>query len=111
MDALESLHNANEDPTQGTLAGYSLAAGCIFSRPQNDNLLFYQLDPTRGLVKQVGSIDAPYSSFWTISFDGSRLAITDKSVLDGQVMILNLKDATQRNAHFGSLVRHSGLMR
>jgi eukaryotic-like serine/threonine-protein kinase len=92
----ETILDARNDDSVAFECGYSLAAGCIFSRPENGNLLFYQLDPTRGLGKRVGSINAPYGSFWAISLDGSRLAITNKSVLDGQVMILNLKDSTQR---------------
>jgi eukaryotic-like serine/threonine-protein kinase len=92
----ETILDARNDDSVAFECGYTLAAGCIFSRPENGALLFYQLDPLRGVGKQVGSFNAPYRSSWTISFDASRLAITNKGALDDQVMVLNLKDSTQR---------------
>ena len=66
-----------------------------FVRPESVGLRFYQLDAVRGLGKQVGLIQAN-GSYWAPSPDGSRLAITNKRILDGQVMILNLTDFTER---------------
>jgi Tol biopolymer transport system component/predicted Ser/Thr protein kinase len=94
--APETILDARNDDSVAFECGYTPGAGCIFSRQENGVLLFYQLDPLRGLGRQVGSMNAPSRSFWATSFDASRLAITNKSALDGQVMILNLKDSTQR---------------
>jgi serine/threonine protein kinase/Tol biopolymer transport system component len=91
----ETILDARNDDSVAFECGYTPGAGCIFSRQENGVLHFYQLDPLHGLGKQVGSINAPYG-FWAISFDASRLAITNKSALNGQIMILNLKDSTQR---------------
>jgi Tol biopolymer transport system component len=91
----ETILDARNDDSAAYACGYTPGAGCIFSRQENGVLLFYHLDPLRGLGKQVGSVNAPHG-FWAISSDASRLAFTNKSALEGQIMILNLKDSTQR---------------
>jgi len=77
---------------------YSSTAVCILARPEQDRFVFYNLDPVRGLGQQVAAISksSVNQPEWSISPDGSRVAVTDSRTLAGQVRILDLTDSTDR---------------
>jgi Tol biopolymer transport system component len=82
---------------------YSSSARCILARPEQDRLVFYNLDPVRGLGQQAAGTNTSSASqpSWSLSPDGSRIAVTDSRTFAGQVRILNLTNSTD---HVISLV-------
>jgi Tol biopolymer transport system component len=80
--------------------------GVDFNCPlEQDHMAFYKLDPVRGVGKQAAEISTSSASepTWSVSPDGSRVAVTDSRMLAGQVRILNLTNSTD---HVISLVPH-----
>ena len=77
----------------------SSARDCLLSRWEQGQLTFYSLDPIQGQGKQVGTtkMSHPNDLNWSISADGSRIAITSGDQLRGQVRILNLADGAEHN--------------
>jgi Tol biopolymer transport system component len=77
---------------------YSSSAFCVLARQEQDRLVFYNLDPMRGLGQQAAgiSMSAANQASWSISPDGSCVAVTDSRTLAGQVRILNLTNSTDR---------------
>ena len=77
---------------------YSSAALCILSRQKHDRLVFYRLDPIRGLAGQAAVIKLKPQSkpFWSLSPDGSRIAAVTDSTAPAQIQLLDLKDSTNR---------------
>jgi eukaryotic-like serine/threonine-protein kinase len=77
---------------------YSPAASCIFSRLEQDRLVFHYLDPVRGLGQQAGAVrtTATDQPSWGISPDGSRVAVGNRHVVPGQVRILDLRTSAER---------------
>jgi serine/threonine protein kinase/Tol biopolymer transport system component len=95
-----------EEPVDGGAefnCPYSRPASCLLARPQKGRLVFYNLDSVQGLGQQVAGISTSPASepSWSISPDGSWVAVTDSSILDGQVRIHNLTNSTD---HVVSLV-------
>jgi len=50
-------------------------ASCVISRKEKDDLVFYLLDPLRGLGKEVARTHDPIGAVWSISRDGNRIAL------------------------------------
>jgi len=73
----------------------SATAKCVLSRPENDHLDFYQLDPVVGIGKKVGEVDSSHRSNWAVSPDGSLIAVTN-GAFPRQLLLRNLTDSTQR---------------
>ena len=74
---------------------YLSSALCVLSRREHDHLVFYHLNPLYGLEQQVGSISTGPASdpSWSISPDGSRLAVTDSRRVAGQIHIIDLANS------------------
>ena len=71
----------------------SHAAGpCVLSRWENAELIFHALDPIQGEGRELGrtKLGKPEDFEWSVSPDGSRIAITSKDQLREQVRILDL---------------------
>jgi len=74
----------------------SHAGECIVSRSGagKGERAFYTLDPARGLGRQIGQIhccSGPFMSWgWSVSPDGSRLALVDAGVYPGKIQILTV---------------------
>jgi serine/threonine protein kinase/Tol biopolymer transport system component len=72
---------------------------CVLARPQSSRLTFSQLNPVLGLGKQVAAIEVPSTSLWSVSPDGLQLALTSVKALPNQVLLVDLRDSTQRILH------------
>jgi eukaryotic-like serine/threonine-protein kinase len=71
---------------------------CVLSRPENGRIILYQLDWIAGLGKQVATVDpGSFHPYWSISPDGSTLAITKP--IESRILLENLSDSTQRVIH------------
>jgi Tol biopolymer transport system component/predicted Ser/Thr protein kinase len=75
---------------------YSPSSLCVLARREHDRLVFYHLDPWRGLGKQVGEVSSALAndSSWSVSPDGLSLAVTESRRVAGQVQVLDLRDST-----------------
>ena len=70
---------------------------CILSRPEQDYLVFYELDPPRGFGKEIARTPRPMgSSEWSISPDATRLAVAVSNGLH----VVNLRDKTEHDIPF-----------
>jgi Tol biopolymer transport system component len=76
----------------------SSSARCILARLEQDSLVFYNLDPVRGLGQKAAGTNTSSASQpdWSLSPDGSRIAVTDSRTIAGQVRILNLTNSTDQ---------------
>jgi eukaryotic-like serine/threonine-protein kinase len=77
----------------------SPAAKCVLARPDDGRLAFYQMDPMLGLGKKVGEVDSSQPSFWAVSPDGLNIAVTNRKSFPRRVLMLNVRDSTQRLVH------------
>lgn len=68
------------------------SASCVFSRKEQDQLIFYALDPLRGLGKELARIQEPAGE-WSISPEGGRIAVEVKS----GIRIHDLQTKAERN--------------
>lgn len=68
------------------------SATCVFSRKEQDQLIFYALDPFRGLGKEVARIQEPVGK-WSISPEGGRIAAEVKN----GIRVLDLQTRVERN--------------
>ena len=71
-----------------------LGASCLWSRVEENYLVFYSLDPLKGLGKEVARTKEPVSpNGWSVSPEGARIAIVTR---DGP-RILDLRNRAERN--------------
>jgi len=75
---------------------------CLFSRSENDFLIFHELDPIHGLGKELArtKIGLAEGVSWAVSPEGLRIAIMGWSKLRGQVRIFDLRNGSERNLQF-----------
>ena len=75
------------------------ASSCVLSRWEQGELIFYALDPAQGRGKDLArtELGMPAVLDWSISPDGSRVAIASRDQLREQVRILDLRKNTERN--------------
>ena len=95
----EQVLEINGDPGFNFDCSSSSARGCLLSRWEQGQLIFYSLDPVQGQGKQVGAtkLSHPNDLNWSVSADGSRIAITSSDQLKEQVRILDLTDGAEHN--------------
>ena len=77
---------------------------CIFSRGAHGEVDFYALDPVHGQGKELArtKLPQPYDINWSLSSDGSRVAIKSKDQLSGRIRILDLRTGTERDLQLPS---------
>jgi serine/threonine protein kinase len=78
----------------------STATGvCLLSDWEQGQLIFYSLDPVQGQGKKVGAtkMSHPNDLTWSVSADGSRIAIASLDQLRDQVRILDLENGAERD--------------
>ena len=75
-------------------------ASCLFSRREKDALVFYALDPLRGIGKEAGRTREPVGRAWAISPDGARIAIGD----DTGLRLIDLRNGVEHELPSTGLV-------
>jgi Tol biopolymer transport system component len=95
----EQVLEIKGDPSFNFDCPSSSARDCLLSRWEQGQLTFYSLDPVQGQGKQAGATKMPQPNDlnWSVSADGSRIAITSRDQLKAQVRILDLADGTEHN--------------
>ena len=121
---LSLAHGGNSRPTSGRLMRFAASGGlpeqvletpvdpmmwfdcpsrpsnsCIISHGGQGQLIFYALDPIRGQGIEVirTKLEQATNLNWTISPDGSHIAVSSRDQLREQIRILDLRDGTERN--------------
>jgi len=74
--------------------GSSSSARCVVAEQNDHKLVFSWLDPSRGRGDEAGIINDYRSqvAHWSLSPDGSRIAVADAAKDDGPILVLNLAD-------------------
>jgi Tol biopolymer transport system component len=72
---------------------------CVISREEQGQLIFYALDSLRGQGKEIirTKLGQDNDLGWSISPDGSHIAIASGAQLREQIRILDLQNGTERN--------------
>jgi len=91
----EEIMKAPKDDAVAFECPNTATASCILSRPDNGQLAFFQLDPVRGVGRQVGAFQASPAD-WAVSPDGMWIVISDSKPLRGQLLLMKLGTSTQR---------------
>jgi serine/threonine protein kinase len=75
------------------------SSSCVYSRWENNELLFYALDPLAGRSKEIARTSVAWSTLlnWSLSRDGTHIAISSLDRLPEQIRILDLQGHTERN--------------
>jgi Tol biopolymer transport system component/predicted Ser/Thr protein kinase len=79
---------------------------CVLGQQEGKDMVFYSLDPVRGRGQQLGTIEASLSrterpqeilhGYWTVSPDGSRLALVEDIKYNGKIEVLTFRDRAWR---------------
>jgi eukaryotic-like serine/threonine-protein kinase len=95
----EQVLEIKQDPIINFDCPFNPARACLLSRWEQGQLIFYSLDPVQGQGKQASAtkMGHPNDLNWSVSADGSRIAITSSDQLKEQVRILDLGDGTEHN--------------
>ncbi len=77
---------------------------CVLSRRAHGEVVFYALDPVQGQGKELArtKLPQPYDINWSLSSDGSRVAIKSKDQLPGRIRIMDLGKGTERDLQLPS---------
>jgi eukaryotic-like serine/threonine-protein kinase len=77
----------------------SSTSSCLLSRWEQGQLRFYALDPLQGQGKEVAStkLGTPTHLDWSVSSDGSAIAIASQDQLHGLVRILDSSNGRERD--------------
>ena len=98
--AAEQILETPWDLTTGLDCPTHPDASCLFSRKEKDELVFYALDPLRGVGKEIGRTREPVGLAWAISRDGARVAISD----DTGLRLIDLRNGAEHELPLRGLV-------
>lgn len=75
------------------------ASSCVLSHWEQGQLSFYVLDPVRGRGKELAKtlLGSPTGLVWSVSPEGSDIAVASREQLPAQVRILDFRNSTERN--------------
>jgi serine/threonine protein kinase/Tol biopolymer transport system component len=85
------------------------ASSCVLSRSEQGQFIFYALDPVEGQGKELARTKSGSHGDWSVSYDGSRIAVEAGGQLGPQIEILDVRNGTERSVqlphgwHMGSL--------
>ena len=70
---------------------------CVLSRWEQGHLIFYAFDPVQGQGKELARTQLAMPSYmtWSVSSDGSRIAVVSRDKLPGQIRILDTRTGTE----------------
>ena len=100
----ESLMKVPYDATIDVHCPARPTGSCVFSRGAHGEVAFYALDPVQSQGKELARTKVPLASDfdWSLSPDGSQVAIKSKDQLSGRIRILDLRTGTERDLHLPS---------
>ena len=72
---------------------------CVIAEPDSHETVFYSLDPSRGIGKELArlALDPVAPASWSVSPDGSRLAVSSLTENGQKIAFLTLADNSQRD--------------
>jgi Tol biopolymer transport system component len=97
--APEQVLELKTDPSVSVDCPFNPGGSCLISRWEQGQLVFYSLDPVQGQGKQVGAtkMAQPSDLNWSVSADGSRIAIYSNDQLKDQMRIVDLAKGTEHS--------------
>jgi Tol biopolymer transport system component len=98
----EQVLEARIDATTDFDCPYRPAGSCVLSRWQQGQLIFYALDPVQGQGKEIARTKLGMMATgltWSVSPEGSRIAVATPDRLPEQVRVLDSRNGTERNLH------------
>lgn len=100
----EAIMTAPFDATIDFHCPSRATGSCVLSRGAHGEVAFYALDPAQGQGKELArtKLPLPTDINWSLSSDGSRVAIKSKDQLPGRIRILDLRKATERDLQLPS---------
>jgi eukaryotic-like serine/threonine-protein kinase len=95
----EQILEAPVDPMVAFGCPLRPSSPCVISRGEQGQLIFYALDPVQGQGKEIirTKLGQANDLQWSISPDGSHIAIASRAQLREQIRILDLQNGTERN--------------
>ncbi len=95
----EQVLEAPQDPMINFGCPSHSSSSCVISRGEQSQFIFYALDPEQGQGKEIirTKLGQTNDLRWSISPDGSHIAITSGAQLREQIRILDLQNGTERN--------------
>jgi eukaryotic-like serine/threonine-protein kinase len=95
----EQVLEAPVDPMIGFRCPSRRSSSCVISRSRQGQLIFHELDPAQGQGKEIirTQLGQANDLQWSISPEGSRIAIASLAQLREQVRILDLENGGERN--------------
>jgi dipeptidyl aminopeptidase/acylaminoacyl peptidase len=75
------------------------ASSCVFSHWEQGQVIFYALDPVQGRGKELArtKLGSPTDLEWSVSPEGSRIAVASGGQLPEQIRIVDFRNGTERN--------------
>jgi eukaryotic-like serine/threonine-protein kinase len=72
---------------------------CVWSRWDQGQLIFYELDPIHGIGKELTrtKLGQPKDLQWNVSPDGSQIALSSADQLHEQIRIIGTRNGTERD--------------
>ncbi|MGD0630561.1 MAG: protein kinase [Terracidiphilus sp.] len=95
----EEVLEVGVDPALAFHCPVRPVSACVLSRWENGQLIFYGLDPVGGQGKELArtKLGMAANPDWSVSFDGSAIAISSRDQLREKIRVLNLRDSSERN--------------
>ena len=95
----EQVLEAPVDPMDAFDCPSRPSSSCLISRGERGQLIFYALDPVQGQGKEIirTKLEQANDLAWSISPDGSHIAIASWARLREQIRILDVQNGSERN--------------
>jgi Tol biopolymer transport system component len=95
----EALMKVPYDTTIDVHCPARATGSCVFSRWAHGVVAFSALDPVQSQGKELAGtkLSLPSDFNWSLSPDGSQVALKSNDQLSGRIRILNLRTGTERN--------------
>jgi eukaryotic-like serine/threonine-protein kinase len=95
----EQILESQPDETTYLRCPLRSGSSCVLSLWKQNQLSFYEFDPVKGQGKELAKtqLDEPKNLSWSISPDGSQIAVASRDRLAEQIRVLDLRNTTEKN--------------
>ncbi len=95
----EQVLEARLDLAEGFDCPVRPGSSCVFGHWEQGQLILYALDPVQGRGKELArtKLGSPAGLIYSVSPEGSRIAVASSSQFPNQVRILDFRNGTERN--------------
>jgi serine/threonine protein kinase len=95
----ELVLETRKDVTTQFHCPHHLEGACVLSLWEEGRLVFYELDPVQGRGKEIAAskMEPPINLSWSISFNGSYLAVSSQDQLHRMMRVLDTSSGAERD--------------